>query len=465
MDATKPHYQSKKPATNNFIVEQLDAEILRRTKCSTRPIDSAIDEGNAGQEQIALWLGTQVTNAVRHATNLRPFKKGEFGEGVNAPTEAHRKAVNHLMQSLRQHVFNFAKKLSQSKQLALKDLSRRELQRFVAQKELGGRWTKSTELIWDFYFEIFSQRQSQVANYLGACDKIAADCYRVAYMGLGRARSIPSPAPITFFDTQRSPATYRRHVLVTKIGKLPNPFPLVKLPLHRLINPWTLGAISHEVGHNLQSDLGLWHVLPKAINRRLKEWRLPPLVVNTWTRWHKEIFADLAGLLLIGPQFVGSLMDVVGRTTKRTVYFNPKGVHPVPYLRVFINLELLKRLGFKSEARAYAQMWNRLYPANVATRLPNELVDTFKIANRLAVDIVCFQPYFQLGNKRLVDVIPFGKKEHTLVNEASKRLALGEDPGILPERFLISAARIALQNNLARPEVIKDNFYKAITRR
>ena len=36
-----------------------------------------------------------------------------------------------------------------------------------------------------------------------------------------------------------------------------NPFPLVQLPYHRLVNPWTLGAVMHEVSHNLQTDLGL----------------------------------------------------------------------------------------------------------------------------------------------------------------------------------------------------------------
>jgi hypothetical protein len=35
----------------------------------------------------------------------------------------------------------------------------------------------------------------------------------------------------------------------------------------------------------------------------------------------------------------------------------------------------------------------------------------------------------------------------------------------VPERFLIGAARFALDNRLARAEAIKENFYKDLTRR
>ena len=36
------------------------------------------------------------------------------------------------------------------------------------------------------------------------------------------------------------------------------------------------------------------------------------------------------------------------------------------------------------------------------------------------------------------------------------------DPGIIPERFLIGAARFALNQRVARPGVITTNFYKAL---
>ena len=57
----------------------------------------------------------------------------------------------------------------------------------------------------------------------------------------------------------------------------------------------------HEVAHNLQADLGLWVQNREAVIQRLAEERAPPLVISIFGRWHKEIFADLAALLLGGP--------------------------------------------------------------------------------------------------------------------------------------------------------------------
>jgi hypothetical protein len=52
-----------------------------------------------------------------------------------------------------------------------------------------------------------------------------------------------------------------------------------------------------------------------------------------------------------------------------------------------------------------------------------------------------------------------------MIEEASRRLAAGVDPGIIPERFLIGAARHALDAKLARPGVIAKNFYLELSRR
>jgi hypothetical protein len=75
---------------------------------------------------------------------------------------------------------------------------------------------------------------------------------------------------------------------------------------------------------------------------------------------------------------------------------------------------------------------------------------------------MCFQPYRSLGNRSLAQVLNFGNKEHQMIEEASRRLAAGVDPGIIPERFLIGAARMALDRRLARPEVLTMNFYRAL---
>jgi len=127
----------------------------------------------------------------------------------------------------------------------------------VIDKSRAHDWVRATERVWDFYFELFGQRQSAYGDWLVSCDRIALDCYQHVFMHLGQARSIPAPPPFSYMRTGFSPATYRRGIPLRRLGRQLNPFPLVQLPYHRLINPWTMGAILHEVSHNLQNELDL----------------------------------------------------------------------------------------------------------------------------------------------------------------------------------------------------------------
>src|SRR5271154_4924139 len=202
----------------------------------------------------------------------------------------------------------------------------------MRRKDHAHHWVQGIERIWDFYFELFGQRQGLYADWLLSCDRVALDCYQAAYTGIGKARPIPAPPPFCYMRTGFAPATFRRGIPLRRLGRQLNPFPLVQLPYHRLVNPWTLGAILHEVSHNLQSDLGLSRSVPLAIGRRLLHAGFGMDVAKVWVRWNRETFADLSAVLLGGPAVVASLMDVVGRAPQITLFFSATGVHPTPYL-------------------------------------------------------------------------------------------------------------------------------------
>lgn len=411
------------------------------------------------------WLRAQAINVTRHAAGLRPFRREEFGTGPAAPSEGHIQVVNHLINALRRGLLRLSQGVTQAASEAREETNTTNLQRVVTRKDSAHRWVQGIEKIWDFYLELFGQRQSNYADWLLSCDRIAMDCYQACYMGLGRARSIPSPPPFSYMRTGFGPATYRRGIPLTHLGKQLNPFPLVQLPYHRLINPWTLGAVLHEVSHNLQSDLGLSGDVPREVALRLLQSGLGRSVATIWARWNREMFADMSALLLGGPGVVASLMDVVGRSPQTVFNFQLRGVHPTPYLRTLISAELLNRLGFEQEAAAFRAAWSRIYPNPRAGSIPEQLLETFPQACALAVEAMCFQPYPSLGNKSLAQVVSFRQKEQQMVEEASRRLAAGTDPGIIPERFLIGATRVALDRKLARPGVIMANFYKELVRR
>ncbi len=419
-------------------------------------------ETQSGVSPVLLpWLRAQSVNVARHAAALRPFLREEFGAGAAAPTPGHIQAVNTLISSLRRGLLKLSKRVAGAA-AASGDPQTGKLQELVRQKEHAHDWVQTIERIWDFYFELFGQRQTRYANWLLSCDRIALDCYRTAYLGLGVARSIPAPPPFSYMRTGFSPATFRRGIPLQRLGKQLNPFPLVQLPYHRLVNPWTLGAVLHEISHNLQSDLGLGRDVPRQVALRLLRAGMPRAVASTWTRWNREMFADMSALLLGGPGVVGSLMDVIGRSADTVVAFSPRGVHPTPYLRLLNSVELLHRMGLDKEADHYRRAWTRIYPSATHGDIPAAMLQTFPKACGLAVEAMCFHPYPSLGKRCLADVIRFGKKEQEMIEEAARRLASGTDPGIIPERFVIGAARFALEHRLALPGVITTNFYQTL---
>jgi hypothetical protein len=411
------------------------------------------------------WIRSQGISVARHAAALRPFRAGEFGSGPAAPSEGHLQAVNALLVRLRKGLLEVSEQVRGDARRAAAQPTTARLQELVVSKHRAHDWVRAIERIWDFYFELFGQRQSAFADWLLSCDRIALSCYQAAYLGVGEPKPLPAPPPFCYARTGFSPATFRRGIPLSRLGRQLNPFPLVQLPYHRLVNPWTLGAVLHEVSHNLQSDLGLNRAVPVAMGRRLLDEGCPPAVVQTWVRWNREIWADLSALLLGGPAVIGSLLDVVGRSPRAVVTYNSRGPHPTPWFRVYISTELLRRMGFTEEAERYASLWSKIYPDPRAGTLPKAMVDTFARANPAVVDVLCFRPFAELGRQSLASTIKFGDKEHQMTLEAAERLAAGTDPGIIPARLLIGAARAALDRQLARPGVITRNFYTELARR
>lgn len=419
----------------------------------------------ARQPVLGPWLRAQALNLGRHTAALRDFTRAEFGAGPEAPTEGHVQAVNALLRKLRRPLESQSRAMSQLVARAMRAPEQPLLTQVVTHKHRAHFRVQQIEKIWDFYLELFGQRQSPYGSWLLSCDRIALDCYQDAFTGIGRAASVPAPPPFSYMRTGFGPATYRRAIPLKGLGRQLNPFPLVQLPYHRLVNPWTLGAILHEVAHNLQSDLGLSLAVPRAIGARLLRADFSPRIVRSWVRWNRETFADMSGLLLGGPAVVASLMDVIGRAPQIVYAFDPNGVHPTPFLRLPLSTELLRRMGFPEEAARYRRAWLKLYPSPRDGTFPAEMLRRADEAIALVVDTICFQPFAALGNKKLSDVFRFAPKEQVLVEEAARRLALGTDPGVVPERFLIGASRFALDHRLAPPETIKEHFYTELARR
>jgi hypothetical protein len=442
--AAAPVQSGRPPTKRKRRVQPKPQRVTHSMPASPRTTALKADGG------VRRFVQAQLINTARNVRALRPFRDEEFGASIATPTQAHIDAANALIARLQG-------------QIVMPSSDQNNLGQLLAERQRGERQIKLLEKIWAFYFELFGQRQSRFGELLLANDRIALDCYQDVFLGLGKARSIPTPAPFSYMETGFTPATFRRGIPLTRLGRQRNAFPIVSLPYHRLINPWTLGATLHEVSHNLQHDLKLWTAIPKAIHQALLEGGFSPTVANVWMRWHKEIYADLSAALLGGPWIVASLIDVVARTPRQTTFFNPAGVHPTSYLRVLISVELLRRMGFNREAESFRRLWTQMYPD--ASPIPAEILRTADKAMGTVVDVIAYRPYPQLGSKSLSAVFSFRPDYALMVQEAAHRLAHGNDPGVLPERFLVGAARVALDRQLAPPQVVARHFYRALIRR
>lgn len=422
-----------------------------------------VDSAPARQTPLASFSTGQGVNVRRHLDALRDFRRTEFGTSHARPSEAHIQAVNELLARLRRPLEQAVTDVERSGRNAARNPGSADMAELLRRKAKAHDWVRATERVWDFYFELFGQRQGAFGDWLYACDKIALDCYQHVHMHLGRSRSIPSPAPFAYMRTGFSPATYRRNIPLRKLGRQLNPFPLVQLPYHRMVNPWTMGAILHEVCHNLQNELELENAIPRTMYRALIAGGMPRPVARTWARWNREIFADLMGCMLGGEAFVASLMDVIGRSPDQVLAFSPHGVHPTPYLRTGISTHLLRRMGFDQIATDYDKLWKRLYPTTAGTTIPRAMLATQREATQIVVDAVCYTTFPSLGDRSLRQVITFEPRQQAMIEEAAGRLAKGIDPGVVPERFLIGAVRIAVDRGLTAPDTAMRNFYQALT--
>src|SRR6185503_15457690 len=190
------------------------AEQLRQGRRTLRPQPGTGGtlKPSAQRSVLTPWLRGQAINVTRHAAALRPFRRGEFGTGAAAPTEGHMQAVNGLIKTLRGDLLKRAGRVTGAVQLATRAPSTQNLQDLLRVKERAHDSVRSIERIWDFYFELFGQRQSQFGDWLVSCDRIALDCYQASFMGVGVAKSLPAPPPFSYMRTGFSPATFRRGI-------------------------------------------------------------------------------------------------------------------------------------------------------------------------------------------------------------------------------------------------------------
>lgn len=372
----------------------------------------------------------------RRLSTLTPERVGlRAKDRPFAPSAAHFEAANRRLHEIDRHV---------AVRLAFLERHWRTSppQRVLVYLALVEREIDRARRAFGMFFEVFSQRGSAFAPALAAHDAIAMDCYAAIRRAAPLIFRGPMLKPLTYMEHGYSPATTRRGIALSRLLGEANPFPLIRIPWDR-DNPWQ-AVFLHEVAHNLQADLGLWQENQDAVVRRLARTQAPALVGSIYRRWHKEIFADLAALLLGGPAAAWGMLDFLAHPIQRTLTYQPGGAHPTGYLRALILAEMLARMGFGAEAARVREVWQTLYRLPRAHRIPAVLLSSADGVVPAVVDEIAFQTRRGLAQRALADIIPFRHADERAIRAAATALTRNRVPRDLPPRFLVSASRYAL---------------------
>lgn len=358
-----------------------------------------------------------------------------------APSAAHFRAANARLAQVEQRVRT---RLAELRQRGAAQPPRRTLIDIaLVERELD-----RARRLFGMFYEVFAQRGTSFGPALAAHDAIAEDCYAAVRQAAPRIFDGPLLKPVCYMEHGYSPATMRRGVALSRLLGEANPFPLIRIPWDR-DQPWQ-SVFLHEVAHNLQADLGIWQENRQAVLRRVMGSARDPFLASVYGRWHKEIFADLAAILLGGPAAAWGMADFLAHPQPRTMTYRPGGAHPTAYLRVYMLAEMMRRIGFQADATRLLRVWQGLYARDGTNRIPPPLMHSAPRLIPEVVDEIAFQTRRNLAQRALADIIPFRRDDEVAIREGARTLERGRCPELAP-RHLVSAAHYALERGGVPP--------------
>jgi len=370
-----------------------------------------------------------------------------------APSQRHFDAANARLARVEQRIRGRFAHLSRS-------WREQAPQRALIDMALVEREMDRARRLFGMFYEVFAQRGTSFGPALAAHDAIADDCYQAVRQAAPRIFDGPLLKPVCYMEHGYSPATMRRGVQLSRLLGEPNPFPLIRIPWDR-DQPWQ-SVFLHEVAHNLQADLGIWQENRQAVLRRIMGKTRDPFLATVYGRWHKEIFADLAAILLGGPAAAWGMADFLAHPQPRTMTYRPGGAHPTAYLRVYLLAEMMRRIGFARDATRLLRVWQGLYRPRAGHRIPPRLMSSAPRLIPDVVDEIAFQTRRNLAQRALADIIPFKREDEAAIRAGARALAAGREPDLAP-RHVVSAAHYALQTARIAPKQLAQRVIAQLT--
>jgi hypothetical protein len=170
------------------------------------------------------------------------------------------------------------------------------------------------ERVFRLVLELRAQELLDVAEWVPIARSAAFEGYQQGMQSaraLGVAPPERWPVPAVLLEPMATPVTLVRGREGTAFGiagkRMELPFPVVLLPWYPVSAFGSLSVIQHEIGHNLDEDLGITEPLRAVLAERLAAASVKPADVDRWCGWCREIVADAFGCLFAGVALAAEL--------------------------------------------------------------------------------------------------------------------------------------------------------------
>jgi hypothetical protein len=253
---------------------------------------------------------------------------------------------------------------------------------------------------------------------------------------------------------------------------------------------WTWLGYAHEVGHHVYRNVkGLSDELKANVAMELWSQGEDYTIQRIWFNWLEEIFADLFGLLQIGPAFARTQQLMLphlpfrvfrrmaeGSDLRHALLQTADETHPIPHLRVLLAIQALEKLDTsEADIEPLGEKWDRLFQgvdtSKVYTRIQGrsqELpTDDMEKVGDIVLDVILKTDLYALAKtssptepRKLRDVLsePLDERRRK-IEAAGQAIRSGVPSDEFEMRHLLAATQEKLEDLSAEPSVagvIKD---------
>jgi len=255
--------------------------------------------------------------------------------------------------------------------------------------------------------------------------------------------SVPEAVPRDLVPAQLRSDGFTE-ALQTMLAKLP--IPVVGLPGGIAGEPWRLALLGHEVGHHLQYDILPDQALIASVGAVVATAAGDDAEESEWRWWSREIFADLAGLVSLGPASLAVLLPLELGTEQHMLDRERDPRYPAPAVRLALIAAMAARLGLAASPD--------YTPPAPTGRVTADLASVPDVAAALVA-------YRVAGGQTMAQLATFSAANYAPGGVVSVRASqLTEERGIAQRgmpvvRSLVSAGVVAWQHASSTPDLDK----------